>query len=135
MEIAGARSVGRGTAEATRAPGASDTLGYDAFLQLLIAQMKNQDPTEPIDSAQYIAQLATFSGVEQAVKTNAKLDQLMSALALSQADGVIGRTLTSADGRISGQVAALRVVSGGAVAVLQDGRELPLGPGVSVSGP
>ena len=37
------------------------TLDYNAFLQLLIAQMKNQDPTKPMDSAQYMAQLASFS--------------------------------------------------------------------------
>jgi flagellar basal-body rod modification protein FlgD len=110
-------------------------LDYDAFLQLLIAQMKNQDPTDPIDSAQYVAQIATFSGVEQAVMTNAKLDALMTSLALSQADGIIGRTIESADGSVSGRVAAVRVVTGGAVALLTDGREVRLGPGVTVAGP
>ena len=60
--------------------------------------MKNQDPTKPMDSAQFVAQLASFSSVEQAVKTNAKLDAMMSALALSQAEGFIGRTIISADG-------------------------------------
>ena len=54
--------------------------------------MKNQDPTKPMDSAQFIAQLASFSDVEQAVKTNAKLDAMMSSLALTQAEGFIGRT-------------------------------------------
>jgi len=113
-------------------PQSSATLDYDAFLRLLIAQLKNQDPTNPIDSAQYVAQLATFSSVEQAVKTNAKLDALMTSMALSQADGLIGRSVVSEDGTVFGQVIALRIISGGAVAVLDDGRELPLGPGVTV---
>ena len=36
------------------------SLNYDSFLKLLVAQMKNQDPTEPMDAAQQMAQLATF---------------------------------------------------------------------------
>ena len=110
-----------------------DALDYNSFLTLLVAQLKNQDPTEPRDSAQYIAQLATFSNVEQSIKSNAKLDQLMTSFALAQADGVLGRTITSADGSISGKVAALKIVSGGAVAVLANGTELPLGDGVTIS--
>ena len=112
---------------------AKDKVNYDSFLTLLVAQLKNQDPTEPRDSAQYIAQLATFSNVEQSIKSNAKLDQLMTAFALSQADDVIGRTVTSADGSISGQVTALKVITGGALAILANGVELPLGAGVVIS--
>lgn len=108
-------------------------LDYDSFLTLLVAQLKNQDPTEPRDSATYIAQLATFSNVEQAIKTNAKLDSLMTAFALSQADGVLGRTVTSADGLSSGTVTSLRIVEGGTVAILEDGTELALGEGVTIS--
>ena len=106
---------------------------YNAFLRLLIAQMKNQDPTKPIDATQYISQIASFSNVEQAVQTNAKLDALMTSFALAQADGVIGRTVTSADGSASGEVAAVRIVSGGAVAVLTSGREVLLGAGVVIT--
>jgi flagellar basal-body rod modification protein FlgD len=109
------------------------TLDYSAFLRLLIAQIKNQDPTKPTDTAQQIAQLASFSNVEQAIKMNAKLDSLMTSFALSQADDVLGHTVTSEDGSISGKVMALRVVSGGSVALLEDGRELPLGPGVTIT--
>jgi flagellar basal-body rod modification protein FlgD len=112
---------------------AKDKVNYDSFLTLLVAQLKNQDPTEPRDSAQYIAQLATFSNVEQSIKSNAKLDQLMTAFALSQADDVIGRTVTSADGSISGKVTALKVITGGALAILANGVELPLGAGVVIS--
>ncbi len=80
-------------------------MDYNAFLKLLIAQLKNQDPTKPMDSTQFVAQLATFSQVEQSIATNSKLDALLTASALSMADGVIGRTITSADGTTSGIVA------------------------------
>lgn len=117
----------------TKSSAEKSKLDYDSFLTLLVAQLKNQDPTEPRDSATYIAQLATFSNVEQAIKTNAKLDSLMTAFALSQADGVLGRTVTSADGTISGKIASMRIVEGGTVAILEDGTELPLGEGVTIS--
>ncbi len=120
-------------AQTTQAkPEKSSTLDYDSFLQLLIAQMKNQDPTEPMDSAQYVAQLASFSGVEQAVKTNAKLDELLTSQTLSQADGLIGRSITSEDGAVTGKVASIRVLSGSAAAILEDGRQVTLGAGVTI---
>ncbi len=74
------------------------TVDYDAFLKLLVAQLKNQDPTNPTDSAEFMAQLASFSNVEQSVKANTKLDSLITSLALTQADGLIGKTVTSSDG-------------------------------------
>jgi flagellar basal-body rod modification protein FlgD len=105
---------------------------YQSFLKLLIAEMKNQDPTKPMDSTQYVAQLATFSQVEQSVQTNTKLDQIMSSSALSQADAIIGRNITSADGKTSGTVASVTLSSSGLIAVLQDGTQVPVGAGVSI---
>jgi flagellar basal-body rod modification protein FlgD len=109
------------------------SLDYTAFLRLLIAQMQNQDPTDPADPAEWMGQIASFSNVEQAIQTNAKLDALMTSMALSQVDGLIGRTITSGDGSISGKVEAVRIVSGGTVAILEDGTELLLGEGVKVT--
>lgn len=111
----------------------SATLEYDAFLKLLVAELQNQDPTEPMNSSEYVAQLASFSSVEQSVRINDKLDALMTTIAFSQADGLIGKTVTSGDGSISGKVAALRVVSEGPLAILEDGGELLIGNGVKVS--
>ncbi|WP_230533134.1 flagellar hook assembly protein FlgD [Microvirga roseola] len=118
---------------ASQATSSTPTLGYDNFLKLLLTQMKNQDPTDPMKSTEYMAQLATFSQVEQTMKTNTKLDSLLAASTLTQADGVIGRTLTSADGTISGQVTSVRITSEGAVAQLAGGKELLLGPGIVIS--
>ncbi|MER9947062.1 flagellar hook assembly protein FlgD [Mesorhizobium sp. M0047] len=105
---------------------------YQSFLKLLIAEMKNQDPTKPMDSTQYVAQLATFSQVEQSVQSNTKLDQIMQSSALSQADALIGRSITSADGNTTGTVASVRLATSGLIAVLQNGTEVAVGPGVSV---
>lgn len=111
----------------------SATVGYDNFLKLLLAQMKNQDPTEPMKSTDYMAQLATFSQVEQAVKSNSKLDALLSSYSLSQADSVIGRTITSADGSVSGKVESVYIASDGAVANLEGGTKVVIGPGIVIS--
>ena len=106
---------------------------YQSFLKLLVAQMKNQDPTNPMDSTQYMAQLASFSQVEQSVQMNQKLDQMLQSSTLAQADAIIGRMVTSADGETSGKVAEVRLISNGIVAVLEGGKEVVMGPGVKIS--
>ncbi len=105
---------------------------HNSFLTLLVAQLKNQDPTNPMDSTQYVAQLASFSQVEQSVQINSKLDQLLQASTLSQAGSLIGRTVTSADGTLSGTVAEVRVLSDGIIAVTESGKEIAMGPGVVI---
>jgi flagellar basal-body rod modification protein FlgD len=54
------------------------TSDYETFLRMLTVQMQNQDPLNPIDSADYAVQLATFSGVEQQVRTNQLLSDMQS---------------------------------------------------------
>ncbi|MCF2905946.1 flagellar hook assembly protein FlgD [Octadecabacter sp. CECT 8868] len=62
------------TAETSEAVISSD---FETFLKMLTVQMENQDPLNPTDSTEYAQQLATFSGVEQAVLTNELLSSLM----------------------------------------------------------
>lgn len=59
---------------------------FETFLKMLTVQMENQDPLNPIDSADYAVQLATFSSVEQQVKTN----DLLTSLSSSMAGGGLG---------------------------------------------
>jgi len=119
---------------ANNAEQASETqVDYQSFLKLLVAQMKNQDPTNPMDSTQYMAQLAAFSQVEQSVQMNTKLDQMLQSSTLEQAASIIGRTITSADGETTGKVAEVRLISNGIVAVLEGGKEVAIGPGVKIS--
>ena len=103
------------------------------FLKLLTAQLQHQDPTNPMDSTQYVAQLAAFSQVEQAVQINSKLDQLLQSSSLAQADALIGRIVTSADGKTTGKVTEVRLLSDGIVAVLEGGKEITMGPGVKIA--
>ncbi len=109
-----------------------ETLDYDAFLRLLVAQMENQDPLEPQSDTEYIAQLATFSNVEQNILTNERLEQLLSVGAATDAASLIGRTLSGPDGT-SGEVASVRITSSGAFAELADGRTLAIGDGLTIT--
>ena len=87
-----------GTSATILAPGGK--LGKDEFLKMLVAQLRHQDPMNPMDGQQMAAQLAQFSSVEQLVALNEKLDaQATSDAALLQslnnnvAIGTIGRTV------------------------------------------
>lgn len=53
---------------------------FDTFLSLLTAQLRNQDPLKPVDSTEFVAQLAEFSAVEQQVRGNDTLDKILGAL-------------------------------------------------------
>jgi len=111
----------------------SSSVDYQSFLRLLVAEMKNQDPTAPMDSTQYVAQLASFSQVEQSVQINSKLEQMLQSSSMAQADALLGRTITSADGETSGIVDEVMLTSNGLIAILQDGTELPVVPGIRIS--
>ncbi len=119
------------TTDTNKATGPS--VDYQTFLKLLVAQMKNQDPTQPMDATQQVTQLAQFSSVEQAVQTNSKLDQLLASSSLQQADGMIGRTVTSADGKTSGVVESVRIYNDGMIATLKGGATLPITSGIVIS--
>ncbi|TCM87045.1 flagellar hook capping FlgD N-terminal domain-containing protein [Rhodovulum steppense] len=64
------------TAASPSAKAANISSDFETFLKMLTVQMKNQDPLNPIESTDYAVQLATFSGVEQQVRTNDLLKQL-----------------------------------------------------------
>lgn len=131
--IAGkAFSASAGTATAASQ---KSNLDYESFLKLLVTTMKNQDPTKPNDPAQTLAQLASFSVVEQGIKTNAKLDALMSAAAGGQAGALIGKVVRSEDGLTSGTVVSVEIGSEGLRAQIADGRWIEITSGVLVSAP
>lgn len=125
-------SAGPSSQPQSASTSASAAVDYNAFLRLLIAQMQNQDPLNPMDSTDYMAQLAQFSGVEQSIQTNQKLDSLLSAQALGQAGDLIGRSVTSATGDLSGRISAVNITSNGGIAVLENGERVAIEPGITV---
>ncbi|WP_422071199.1 flagellar hook capping FlgD N-terminal domain-containing protein [Tranquillimonas rosea] len=72
---------------------------FETFLKMLTTQLENQDPLEPVKSEDFAVQLATFSGVEQQVKTNDLLASVagqIGAMALSQMSGWVGKEARAA---------------------------------------
>lgn len=110
----------------------TSTLDYDAFLTLLVAQLKNQDPTKPMESTEYVAQLATFSNVEQSISANNKLDELLRQSRLSQGIDLIGKYVVSLDGEGNGTVETVRFANDSVIAVLESGLELVINERVTV---
>ncbi|MEH6564871.1 MAG: flagellar hook assembly protein FlgD [Halopseudomonas sp.] len=73
-----------------------DELGKDQFLELLVAQMNNQDPLSPQENGEFIAQLAQFSTVEGIENMNSSMEALLSGYQSSQAlqaSSMVGRTV------------------------------------------
>ncbi|SNT68491.1 flagellar hook capping FlgD N-terminal domain-containing protein [Paracoccus seriniphilus] len=77
IQATGATSITATTA-ATTSTSATSTADFDTFLQMLTAQLKNQDPLNPMEGTEFAVQLATFSGVEQQTRTNQLLEEMLA---------------------------------------------------------
>lgn len=111
------------------------TEDFNDFLKLLVAQMQNQDPLKPVEGTEFVAQLATFSAVEQQLSTNSKLDTIIAqgrADQISALSGWVGNGVRAdaasfdlAAGPISVDVPEMTdAVSGEAVIRSEDGTEV-----------
>ncbi len=117
----------------TRTP--TQELGKDEFLKLLVTQLRNQNPLEPLDDKEFIAQMAQFSSLEQMQNMNENLGELLfyqremvaSAL-LSEAVSLIGKEVKATDPEtgesIIGVVEKVRIKEGIAHLII-DGVEIP----------
>ena len=70
----------------------NNTLGKDDFLKILITQLQNQDPTQPLQDREFIAQMAQFSSVEQLTNMATEMKTLRESLGM--ASGLIGKSVT-----------------------------------------
>jgi flagellar basal-body rod modification protein FlgD len=139
--------VGAGEIAAGGTSGASggSKLDKDAFTTLLVSQMKNQDPLQPVDDQAFIAQLAQFSSLEQMQELNdnivglAVLQQTNALLSqLTQSSALIGQQIVYLDPesgeQATGTVDSVRIEDG--LAVLDvGGTSVPLGNVVEITGP
>lgn len=116
-----------GAAPSSLTPQGSSRLGKEEFLKLLVTQLSNQDPLDPVDNQAFIAQLAQFASVEQQSQMNSTLESLLVAQAGANQTNVanlVGKdvTFTSNDvtlpamgdielhGRLSGDATKLNAI-------------------------
>ena len=102
-------------------------LDKDAFLLLLTKQMQYQDPLDPMDNSQYVAQMANFSTLEQITNMGKSITQLVNALGQNyktEAMTSLGMEVTATPSgqveSITGEVPAVRFENGAAVFTVND---------------
>ena len=88
----------------------ASTLDVNDFLQLLVTQMQYQDPLQPTDNTQYIAQMATFTQVEATAQMNNSVEQQMASELVGKS--VIMSTDMTTDGFVSGKVDYWETIDG-----------------------
>jgi flagellar basal-body rod modification protein FlgD len=122
------------TTGATATPSADDQLGKDTFLKLMVAQLRYQDPLNPTDSADFLAQSAQFTSLEKLETVANQSAQAFAAQLAFGASSLVGRPVsyTAADGtETSGTVGAVRFTATGPLLDV-DGTEVSLDSIVSV---
>ncbi|MEJ5296665.1 MAG: flagellar hook capping FlgD N-terminal domain-containing protein [Armatimonadota bacterium] len=102
----------------------------ETFLKLLITQLRNQDPLDPVQDKEFIAQLAQFSSLETLQSIDAKLGASNDGARLQQAAALLGRQVTVADpdasDLVQGRVTSVRLASGGELLVTVNGKDYPV---------
>ena len=99
------------TSGQTAAAGANSGLGKDDFLKLFVSQLQHQDPLSPMENAEFMGQMASFSTLEQVSKLAAANEQLAGQMALTGAVGLLGRSVTYTDAAGASQTGTVERVS------------------------
>ena len=128
----------------------NSSLGKDAFLQILITQLQNQDPTSPMDDKEFISQMAQFSSLEQMQNMTTAMENLLASQQETQLlsyTNFIGKEVTWHEltdkfdsnnvaivNEGKGTIKELKFDNGSPVFVLEDGKELSPGNISSILG-
>jgi flagellar basal-body rod modification protein FlgD len=103
------------------------------YMKLLVTQLQNQNPLEPLDNNDMAAQLAQFSELEQLESMNASFGQVLESVQRSYASSLIGKEVCfnrkTADGTIetkTGEVEEATIADGGTIELVVDGQSVPL---------
>lgn len=104
-------------------PTKQNTIDQEDFIKLFLAQLQFQDPMEPVDNREFLAQLAQFSSLEQSRQTSQNTNDLLAMNATTQALGLLNRQV-DVQGLalpISGTVIAVEFTAAGAQLSVRDG--------------
>ena len=111
-----------GTSSKTGAAlGAAAGMGKADFMQLLIAQLKNQDPMKPMEDKEFITQLAQFSSLESMEKMTRQIEDLTGSQMLVQAATLIGKQVAAkleTGEVVTGTISQVKMIDGMPTAVL-----------------
>lgn len=111
---------------------AKNTLGQDDFFKLLVTQLRYQNPLEPLQDQEFIAQLATFSSLEQMTNLNKRVEQMTASMedslfaitSIQQATSCLGKVIEYRSGKeiLTGKVDTVRIEEGLPILMVGDTR-------------
>lgn len=112
----------------------SNGLDKDAFMKLLVAQLRYQDPMNPANGQEYLAQAAQFAQVERLEEIAKSQAEAIAYQQILLSSSLVGRHITAAegDGTVEGVVSGVKFESGAPVLVVGD-RQVPVGAVSEVS--
>ena len=128
---------GTATTTATSTVTRSDQMGKDVFLQLLVAQMRYQDPNSPTSTTEFMSQTATFTQVEKLEEIAAQNASLVALQRSLSAGALVGHSVSYTDEKgatVTGTVGSVRI-SGEEPSAVVDGVDVPIGRLTEVSLP
>ena len=101
------------------------TLGQDDFLKLMVTQFTNQDPLSPMKDTEYIAQMTSFTSLEQAKSMSGEITKLRADSQTLQATSLLGKTVavpgaTDKDAQVVGIVSAVEIKAGKPMIIVND---------------
>jgi len=97
-------------------------LDKDDFLKILITQLTHQDPTQPLEDKDFVAQMAQFSALEQITNMNSEMSKVFQMLARGQAVAMLGSTVEVLDGGETVRGIVKQVTGGDYPQLLVNGR-------------
>ena len=105
----------------------NSTATREEFLKLFVAQLKNQNPLDPLKGHEFIAQLAQFTSLEQLINLNVSFSDMLKFQQLLGGGELIGRNATylDSDGESQGMIDGIKI-SDGAIAVVIGSKEVPI---------
>jgi len=97
-------------------------IGQDDFMRILLAQLRFQDPMNPVDNEAFVAQLAQFSSLEINLQQSDKIDSLLSIQSTNQAVALVGKSveLRTSTGSSAGNVTAVSFSTGSPLLTVTD---------------
>ncbi|MBM7028353.1 flagellar hook assembly protein FlgD [Bacillus velezensis] len=127
-DYAAAGASATSSAKSTAAVNSSTNLGKDEFLKILMTQVQNQDPLNPVDDKEFISQMATFSSLEQMMNMNTTMTKFVENQdPFTMYVNWIGKNVTFSDSDGKDQTSPVNSVkhsNGNYVLVLENGKEV-----------
>jgi flagellar basal-body rod modification protein FlgD len=107
----------------------NENLDKDAFLKLLVTELRHQDPTQPMENKEFISQMAQFSALEQMTNVNKSVQQLNKSSRTAEAYSLLGKNVKASDPtsgvKIEGTVTSI-FYKNDEIRLMVNGREIGL---------